>query len=627
MKGLDVIVYEDLRWRHLPGLLGRWLAGYGVTTLRLPTDPRLRGWVRRWEARGLITILRLREHPHRVYNPSIDTAFEMTEREYDSRFAREALPEALRSLYEDDGIHIAFRKALSEDLQRHEEFRLWCAAIDRTLGHGQQWGYVPTYPERAASVLPVGSEDGLWIRVTTGARARGSVRLAVERIKWVCLAVFSVLDAGVKHLCAPRSQGYPEPVGFAVAIVSPIREFAYGVRGLEFILDGVRIRKDNTLFVPLVALSRAHREVMKDRGLRLAAEPRLPSLGLLARALDVVLVILRQAFSAPPWMSRAGAHLIRERLTWTAFLNRYAPRHFVSYADYSLRHIGRSLTLAKGGVKTWYYADAEFTYETLPGPSYRDIGFGYMTFDYCVSWSERYTRYMKRHHQRIGQYLNVGCLWSEQVRLLKSGHLRSGFPEQLAATGWRPGIRVVGVFDAFYHNDGLLPIEDGTAFARDVARLLNDWPDMFVVFKEKKWPEFYTSEGSEALKAQYRELAAHPRCFFPGFGTSTPEVLALCDLCIAFPFGSPTVEALGAGIKALYYAPNKKYAGGYYDRVPGLVVCGYETLCQRVEELLIRTTDAQYREYLETYVKGDIEPYMDGMGLTRFRDSLCAAGG
>jgi len=103
-------------------------------------------------------------------------------------------------------------------------------------------------------------------------------------------------------------------------------------------------------------------------------------------------------------------------------------------------------------------------------------------------------------------------------------------------------------------------------------------------------------------------------------------VMAICDLCIGFPYGSPVVEAMGAGVKSIYHAPNKKYVGGYYDRVPSLVTHDYDDLRRRVGVLLYRTSEQQYREYLETHVKGDIDPYLDGRGLTRFRRLLTSQG-
>lgn len=622
MNDRHVVVYDEVSLLRLPGLVWRVLRGYEVFTLRMPAASKQPKWLAMLLRWGYLKALALPSWPYRVYNPSVDLAFETVEREYESHWSSHALIKAVLHLYQDDKrIHLGFKKTWSEQLQRQHELGLWCDAIGQALGEHVKWAFVPLCPEYGLHDLGNGQ---LPKRLTLSSRFRGWCRMQWARVLHGGLAFRSVAFALKAFL---RRGGAAlvrrEDVEFCVAIVSPIREFTYGIRGLEFILDGEGIRKDNVVFVPLVPLNDFHRAELRRRGLTLAQGNTCPSWEDLWGGMSLAVRIVVTLLSEEPWISRAAAYLLREQLTWSGFLARYRPRHFISYADYSVRHIGRSCALSNAGTKTWYYADAEFTYETMPGPHHRDIGFGYMTFDRCVSWSNRYTRYMQRHFHCVGQYSEVGCLWSEQVVRLKKRQVPSSFAHKLATAGCRPGMRVIAAFDAFFHNDGWLPIRDGVVFAEGMLRLLSGRDDVFLVFKEKKWPDLYTREGSDELRAVYRTLADHPRCLVPGFEVPTPEVLAHCDLCISFPYGSPTVEALGASVKALYFAPDKRYSGGYYDRVPGLVVYNESALRHRVNELLDDTTESQYRTYLETYVKGDIEPHLDGQGLTRFRSLLC----
>lgn len=622
MTDRQAIVYDEVSLLRLPGLLWRVARGFEVFTLRVPASSKQPKWLALLLQRGYLKPLKLLSWPYRVYNPSVDMAFETVEREYESRWSNNALIASVVHLYEGDKrIHLGFKKTWSEQLQRQYELEQWCDAIGQTLGERVRWAFVPLCPEYGLHAL---GDAQLVDRLTLLSRLRGWTRMQWARVLHGGLALRSVM-LGLMALLRWRNGGCAQRVNleFGVAIVSPIREFAYGIRGLEFILDGEGIRKDNVMFVPLVPLNNSHRAELHRRGLTLAQENIPPTWKDLWGGICLAGRLCASLMSGELWISRAAAYLLREHLTWSGFLARYRLKNFISYADYSVRHVGRSCAMSKAGVKTWYYADAEFTYETMPGPHHRDIGFGYMMFDHCVSWSNRYTRYMQRHFHCVGQYSEVGCLWSEQVILIKKGQLQSSFPDKLAAAGFRSGMRVIAAFDAFFHNDGWLPIRDGVAFAEGMLRLLIGRDDLFLIFKEKKWPELYAREGSDELRSIYRKLANHPRCLVPGFEVPTPEVLAHCDLCISFPYGSPAVEALGARVKALYFAPDKRYSGGYYDRVPGLVVYEEPALRRRVDELLDGTPDSQYHTHLETYVKGDIDPYLDGQGLTRFRRLLC----
>jgi hypothetical protein len=610
-----VVVYDEIRVWHTPGLVLRKMLGMEIFTLRIPAPSKTGRLLRHLLTQEWVKVLRLREWPYRAYNPSIALSFEATERELEARSPYAPMIDSLTDLYGDQRVIIAFKKACSESLQRSLEFALWCTSIERELGMETSWRYVPSCPERAwhESLL---DRNHLHLRshLTRGSRILGQIRRIWSTILNIGLCVVSVTIAGWRQIRRRESFSRGQCVPFCIAIVSPLREFTYAVKGIDFLLDGERITKDNTVFAE-------HRAEMGRRGLRLAQSCPLPSWTLWRKAAAVALKTIGFAVIYPRWASRAAALLIREYLVWSSFVSAWKTRHFVSYADYSVRHIGRNLILSKNGTQTWYYADAEFTYETMPGPMHLDLGFGYLCFDHCVTWSHRYARYMQSHHQAIPDYRVVGSYWSEQVLAIRDGRIKSVFAQNLPERVPR-GAKVIAVFDAFYHNDGWLPIRYGVLFARAMTDLLNERPDVFMVFKEKKWPAFYTSADSDELKSAYQALASHPRCLVPGFEVSTPEVLAVSELCVSFPFGSPTMEAVGAGIKAIYYAPDKQYMGGYYDRVPGLVVYDQTSLLQRVGELLDQTSNADFQEYLRTYVKGDIDPYLDGFGLTRFRNLL-----
>jgi hypothetical protein len=178
----------------------------------------------------------------------------------------------------------------------------------------------------------------------------------------------------------------------------------------------------------------------------------------------------------------------------------------------------------------------------------------------------------------------------------------------------------VAVFDSTYADGSLTPYSDGLAFVEGLIRLLGDLPNIYLVIKEKK-PRQHVGPGAD-LARTYQTLGSHPRCLFAGHKISASEIVACADLSISFPFTTTAIEALGAKRKAIFSDAVNKYSGTYYDSVPGLVTHGYEQLISRVQHLLFKTTEQEYEEYLATCVKGDVEPFLDGYGLTRFRELL-----
>jgi hypothetical protein len=193
----------------------------------------------------------------------------------------------------------------------------------------------------------------------------------------------------------------------------------------------------------------------------------------------------------------------------------------------------------------------------------------------------------------------------------------------LEGAGYVPGQKLIAVFDSTYENLSRTTYQDGVDFALAIQRLLEDQPDIFVVWKEKIRAGYYPKDGDFGLVALYAKMAAHPRCFFTGFEVSPSEVSAICDLTISFPFTSTTVEALGAGAKAIYYVPNDIFSGSHFEKIPHLVVRNYPKLRETVNTLLHDTSDDEYSQYLQRYAKGQIEAFVDGKALTRFRQLLC----
>jgi hypothetical protein len=566
--------------------------------------------------------LSLPEPLHWGNNPSGNLAFAAAEDLFDAMRDHPVIRQIV-DLYDNPDAHLAFKKSLCAQLERHAHYVLLRQRIAVALGGNADWMFVPAAPHD--DTLPVRFLPLLQSAWGTSRPGhvpwwvRGTARLLTlwEHVKWGGLALDTIVRSAFAMVL--RRRGPRERWQYGIALVSPTREFANEVRGPDFLLDGHRIHAANTLFIPLVRLSGSMRERLYRRGLRLA-EGALGSPGTFPAMVRSAVMLLRH-LGAEPWLTRASAHLLREYGRWTAFTQRYHVEHFITYADFGVRHIGRNMILHRAGTTTWYYADTVNTADTFPGGPYRNAAWGWLLYDNFVSWCERFSRYFQLHPQRIGRYLNIGCLWSEHVRLIKAGEIPFSPP---IPSGWQadPGVRVVAVFDSTYRDDTATTYEDGMAFAQGIRQLLDERSDLAIIFKEKKPRSYHRTRDALGLAGFYDALARHPRCFFPGYEVSPSEVLAISDVAISFPFTSPTLEALGAGLRAIYFDPSGKYRGSYYDRIPGLVAHGYEELRGRVDALLDRLSADDYQAYLEHYIKGEVDPYLDGRALSRFRALL-----
>jgi len=230
-------------------------------------------------------------------------------------------------------------------------------------------------------------------------------------------------------------------------------------------------------------------------------------------------------------------------------------------------------------------------------------------------------QYWKAHPSYIKQYLNLGTLWSEHVRMLCEGDVPPNLPEAIAKKMKIVPDKIIAVYDTTFGENVPLQSNDIAFFIEGILKLLEDNPQIGVIFKEKNPFGGVLSRNPE-IAPVYEKLRTHERCYATGNTCDAAEAVAASDLIVSACFTSCTVEALGARRKAIYFDATNRFKGYYYDHFPRLVAHGYEELRKFVQYWLYDITPDEFDNYLETHVKGELDTYVDGRAITRFRELL-----
>lgn len=638
------MVFEHLQRWHDPLLRWYLWRGYAVHYL-FPTapDPDL-GSVHALMVSGRIMPLRVPDYPFVNISSVADRAFDATERLYSRLEQRQRLIGRFERLYRSPDVRLVFKKQLLFELTEYFHCRALREQIPAVLPQGAAITFVPIRVTHARLSAEFDPEldvqldgDRAWRHVSfpLWVRLQAAAATLVARLRAAALTAYSIAQA-VRGAALARMEAV-QSFDFAIAVVSPLREFANKGRGVDFLLDHARIRRDNTLFVPVVPLPPQRIADMQAKGLTVA-QPAGPVPW--AVAWDVSqegAAGLIRAATAPVWVMRTAAHLLREYWVWNSFAGRYRVGQFVTYADFSIRQIGRNILLNREGTQTWYYLDTKnlgaLNFHN-PDPGVRRHHYwGYLYYDNFVAWSHRVAEYHQAHHQQIGEYHVVGSIWSEHVRQFREGECNSRLRQQLGALGYSPELKLIAVFDSSYNDFSRTTYRDGVVFAEALEKLLEDLPGILIVWKEKKprWihrtvRELKSGEqGATDLLQTYARMASHPRCHFAGYDIASSELLASCDIAISFPFTSSTVEALGARLRAIFYAPNEKYFGSYFETIPDLVARRPEELRRLVQKWLYEVPEEEFDRYLDGQLLHRFDPYLDARGLSRFRQLLTTA--
>lgn len=318
-------------------------------------------------------------------------------------------------------------------------------------------------------------------------------------------------------------------------------------------------------------------------------------------------------------------------LLWKRFEEKYKIHHYVTYNESLPTDIIRNIVLENQGVSTWLYAHSIGTNDFFSRQGHKEIMekmYAYFHYDHYVVWGEKMELYYRKHPHNIRNFHKMGCLWSEHVRIINENGLDNdalnALQQKFVDNNISGPKKIIGVFDVSTGHDAPLTEKDMIAFINGILQMLDESPTFGVIFK-KKWSykklTFYTPN----LVKYYKKLESHPRCYLTDeIDTDPSETIAASDLVISAPFTSPTIESLGAKRKAIYFDATGKFRDTYYDQIPRFVVHDRNELIKTIDYWLNEISDEQFLAFLNRYVLHELDEYMDGMAITRFRQKLCS---
>ncbi|MBI3011137.1 MAG: hypothetical protein HYY58_01415 [Candidatus Omnitrophica bacterium] len=644
------IFIERLTHAHRP-LIAWWVRrGHRVCVFDFDHCARLRsfGWLRRLLDQGKVET---------IYVPSSSVADSLaidTAERFFPAFSSHPLVRAMGRIFGEHEAAPVLKKALVESLFRY--FYIKQSLTDRARGaSGRQaaivvsslyWAWEVRLREVARDVpTPAPTSCPWW------ARGYDAVARRIQDVLWslaVCGGILLHAGSIIVGRMLARSQPALQQADHVFAVDSPFQVKFQGPRRADFLLDHQQVTKQNTVFVvhrlgegPWIQQARcagyrlirqAEFADVRHPWRHMRQPPRSVRLGPALRA--------GGCLAAHPWaagwlVDAAGRGLVAY-LTKSALLERV---NFVNYVYMDQDHLSQqclNILIRKQGGQSWNFAYAiggGYLYGNGQVPGHRQRRLAYQNPDHFVGTSQRMTRYHQEHRQGVRAYHAVGNLWSQSVSLAASAtdirRLRSAWFGAAADQG-----RVVAWFDTTFIEGAGSPstYHEAVAWYRDIWRIVSEDERLLAVIKPSKDDACFVDGRSQLMHplgqsviGEWARLKQHPRVHFAGHAIDPSLVIAASDLTVTFCFSSPTAEALGAGKRAMWYEPGERWRDTLYGAEPLLVAHGYPELRRLVGTLLNDMDDEAYRQFLERRVRGLVEDFLDGNGLSRFRELLADA--
>ena len=411
-------------------------------------------------------------------------------------------------------------------------------------------------------------------------------------------------------------------------------------RSIDFLVNEECPFTDDTLFCIETDISDKYREQFKEKGYHVVEIRKILktsgifSVGayVLSNIVPIWIKSLPSLVSQRPFIVKLFMEIQHKKLLWTTFLKNYSLNHYVTYNDTMAGDTIRNILFDKSGTESWYFIHSidNFDHYTpkTEGKLFREVLYSFLCYDHLVVWGDNSEEYYRSCPNDIRHYDKLGCLWSEHVSFVQQHPetnevLVSVQKHFLAATGTMPK-KCIGVYDTTAGGAQMpLQLEDIRAFVDGIVLILETFPEVGVIFKMKNPVEFAQLHFREIVEI-YQKLIRHPRCYTATSAQSDPsEVTAISDLVVSACFTSVTVEALGARKRAIYYDATGKFRNLYFDRFPRFVAHSTDELLELVLYWLYENSEQEFNTFLETYIKGELESYLDGKAITRFRERIC----
>lgn len=636
------IIFERMNLFNLVLAVVYYKIGFDVMYFTI--DKKIEGSRYFERAREIFSINRI---PEKHFSFNIERSansyvFNSVDSIYSSFFAKNRSIKIITALFKSDLVQSVYKKIVSEKLLSFYRIQLVLNMIVKDAALAQLH-YIPSefvYCINLTKSYPLLHILDKKIKIPKYSFIINLFSLLFEKnVQIFLLAVWPfILIKNVKKITLYKTSPTAS-YSTAIRIYKAGFNFKSECRTIDFLLDGKNITKDNTLFCIDTELDKDFRDELVRRKYNFVDIPNILRelnwyfikriyFGLL---LPLWLKLCIVSILEPPFIVYSYRNILGLYLRWSFFLDKYTIKNFVVYNDCNISHIIRNMLLSQKDVKTWYYIHSCHTDDLFIAPQankdIRSVYFSYLYYDNLVAWGKKSSSYYMQQHNNISNFVNIGCLWSEHIKKIAEENNCSRTLNQIHAKYKQNGTnikKIIGIFDTSFGkktSETPLTAYAMKCFLKGFLRLAEEKDDVVFVVKLKKRLRYIKEDIGESFP-YYEKMKRNSKFYFLEDLHDPSVVNAVCDLNISACFTSTLNESLGYRKKAIYFDAVNNFRGCYYDCFPNLVAHTYDELIKLVDYWLYEVTDKEFSDYIDKYIKAEIDPYADGKATTRFRELL-----
>lgn len=318
-------------------------------------------------------------------------------------------------------------------------------------------------------------------------------------------------------------------------------------------------------------------------------------------------------------------------LRWAPFVHSFKPKIYIANSGTIGNENPLVLYLNSLGILTitWFYGVSFISFLNKRKSNFK-------TAFYCHKLASRYifwNNYLRKFFEEHSQYNNVefkvlGPLMSSDESVMQMNKISLG---RKIGLNFKHNFKYIAMFDApppseiFIQNNpqffDLTTVNKdyNELFIKDILKLLDDYKELFLIYKPKRSLTSGKFYYSEELKEIFEEMKNNPRVKILDYRVNPWLAIALVDMCIVMPFGSPAFAALHYGRSALFHDPMNIASNHRYETISELITHSYPELKKKVKLWLFDNKEITSLKGIEEFI--GCSPKENSS--EKFREYLC----
>jgi polysaccharide biosynthesis PFTS motif protein len=377
----------------------------------------------------------------------------------------------------------------------------------------------------------------------------------------------------------------------------------------SWLIDGEKIKKDKILFLVPKAdfqMKEHENDFAKDKDLLALSHSDMPRFSQRRILISCLGEIVKEIFNTLFSLKFSFVELTKRSYyidiyKWLPLVETIKPEVFISNEGTIGMEEPITLYLNSKGIKTvmWTYSVNSYPFinKERKGINLDNFDYSHILSNFLIVWNNDFKKFVESHPQNGVKVEVIGPLMSGDENVMK---IEKEVLFKKANLIYDASFKYISLFDMPLPSRKFLSRHSGEQgkwvgfhsenynfnFINDIYRLLSHYSNLFLLYKPKRSLASEKFSYDDKTRNFFKIMQEDSRVAILDYNINPWYPIALADMCISIPFGSPSIACLHYGKVAIFYDPFNIINFHRYNKLECLIAHNFNQMKDLVEKLL-----------------------------------------